>query len=533
MRCFGTQGPVYSEKHYVVSRKTELDDFITRLKDGRYIVIFAPRQTGKTTFFRNALNKIAEIEPTYFPLSLNFEEYKDCPLSVFYKNLYYDICDEVEAVLKNRYWLTTDSLRLFMENTNITDNFTMRRFFRKLQEHLNCEFGVKQVILIIDEFDGIPKEAVKAFLHSLRRIYLSNATNRCPHSVGIVGVKNIVQLNYDRSISPFNVQDEFFLPNFSLEQVKDLLSQYTEEVGQTFESEVVVSIHKQSAGQPFLVNRLAQILTDEFDIPKTKPITMDHFTQAHNKLLHERNANIDHLTTNIRRNPRFESLLMRITAYDDGLPFNLRDDQISELTTFGVIKQGNDGMCEIANPIYFFCILQTFKPTINGLEQEYLPEDTLDGFRDYVSENGKINIDALLDNFRDFIARVGFRVLQVPDTPQESVGRHLLLAYLEQFVLLVGGFMHLEAQTGRGRMDILITHNKRKYVVETKVWRGEVSFEKGKHQLASYLKSEGATEGYYVVFDHRNNPQQITENDNLDGFEIRSYVIPVVQEQHS
>ena len=163
---------------------------------------------------------------------------------------------------------------------------------------------------------------------------------------------------------------------------------------------------------------------------------------------------------------------MRITAFDDGLPFNLRDDQISELTTFGVIKQGKDGMCEIANPIYFYCILQTFKPTINGLEQEYLPDDTRDGFRDYLSENGNINMHELLDNFRDFIARVGFRVLQVPDTPQESVGRHLLLAYLEQFVLLVGGFMHIEVQTGRGKMDILITHNKRKYVVETKVWRG-------------------------------------------------------------
>ncbi len=533
MRQFGTQGPVYPEKHYVVSRATELDDFITRIKDGRYIVIFAPRQTGKTTFFRNALEEIADSETTYFPLSLNFEVYGDCSISVFYENLYHDICEEVESVLERRDDPTTDSLRLFIENSGITDNLTMQRFFRKLGEYLNNEYNVKRVILIIDEFDGIPKEAVKAFLHSLRRIYLSNATDRCPYSVGIVGVKNIVQLNYDRSISPFNVQDEFYLPNFTLGQVHELLEQYTEEVGQAFESEVIESIHKQSAGQPFLVNRLAQILTDELEIPKTKPITMDHFTHAHNKLLHERNTNIDHLITNIRRNPRFESLLMRITAFDDGLPFNLRDDQISELATFGVIKQGKDGMCEIANPIYFYCIIQTFKPTINGLEQEYLPEDTQDGFRDYLSENGNINMHELLDNFRDFIARVGFRVLQVPDTPQESVGRHLLLAYLEQFVLLVGGFMHIEVQTGRGRMDILITHNRRKYVVETKVWRGEVSFEKGKRQLASYLKSEGALEGYYVVFDHRTNPVHITENSTVEGFDIRSYVIPVMQQKHT
>ena len=51
MRRFGTQGPVNPEQHYIVARTEELTEFIKRVKEGRYIVIFAPRQTGKTTFF--------------------------------------------------------------------------------------------------------------------------------------------------------------------------------------------------------------------------------------------------------------------------------------------------------------------------------------------------------------------------------------------------------------------------------------------------------------------------------------------------
>ncbi len=533
MRRFGTTGPVHPEKNYVVSRSVELNDFIARIKDGRYIVIFAPRQTGKTTFFQNALGEIADNDPAYFPISLNFEEYVSDNLSNFYADLTHDIYDEIESALEKRELLRTDNLQVLIENTQITNHQTMRRFFEELGKVLKVGYNVQRVILIIDEFDGIPKEALAGFLHSLRRIYVSNSTQKCPHSVGIVGVKNIAQLNYDRSISPFNIQDEFHLPNFTLEQVHELLQQYTEEVGQHFDSEVIESIHKQTAGQPFLVNRIAQILTDELDIPKTESITMDHFSQAHFQLLHERNTNIDHLTTNIRRNPRFERTLMRITAYDDGLPFNLRDNQISELATFGVIKQGKDRMCEIANPIYFYCIIQTFKPTFNGLEENYLPEDTSDGFLDYLSKTGHIDMNALLDNFRDFIARSGFNILQVPGTPQESVGRHLLLAYLEQFVLLVGGFMHIEVQTGRGRIDLLITHKQRKYIVETKVWRGEVRYQKGLQQLASYLKSEGASDGYYVVFDHRANPEPRAENHEIKGYNIRSYVIPVMQERPS
>ena len=240
--------------------------------------------------------------------------------------------------------------------------------------------------------------------------------------------------------------------------------------GQPFAPEVIESIHKHTAGQPVLVNRFAQILTEEMDIPKTETITMTHFTSAHALLLREPNTNIDHLTTNIRRDPRFESMLMRIMARDDGVDFNLRNEIISDLATYGVIKEGTDGMCEIHNPIYLYCILQAFKPIVNGLEHEYFPEDIDDPVSDYLTPAGQIELEALLDNFRDFITRTGFRILQVPDTPQESVGRHLLLAYLDAFVKRIGGVMHIEVPTGRGKMDLLITHNQQKYIVETKVW---------------------------------------------------------------
>ena len=147
-------------------------------------------------------------------------------------------------------------------------------------------------------------------------------------------------------------------------------------------------------------------------------------------------------------------------AHEEGVDFNLRSEIISELATYGVIARGADGMCEITNPIYLYCILQAFKAVVNGLEEKYLPEENREGFLDYLTPAGQINMELLLDNFRDFIARAGFKILQVPDTPQESVGRHLLLAYLDQFVKIIGGFMYIEVQTGRGRMDIIITHNQ-------------------------------------------------------------------------
>ena len=532
MRRFGTQGPVHPSENYVVARAERINDFINRIKEGRYIVIFAPRQTGKTTFFQRALDKLITEELAYFPIPLNFDIYKNLSTSTFYRHLYQQIHQGIEQVFRKRDSAPSDALAQFLADTTLTDHLSLLEFFRQFANFLNLEDNEQKVIIVIDEFDGIPQVALSDFLHTLRHIYIAGKP-RCPHSVSIVGVKSISQLNYDRSISPFNIQDEFHLPNFTIAEVRELLGQYTAEVGQAFAPEVITSIHKQTAGQPVLVNRLAQILTEELDIPKTDPITMAHWTTAHAQLLYSQNTNIVHLTTNIRKDPRFEKILMRITAYEDGLPFNPHDELIDALTTYGVISRGTDNMCDIANPIYLYAILQAFKPTVNGLEEVYFPENNTIGFRAYLTNTGEIEMQALLDNFRDFIARAGFRILQVPQTPQESVGRHLLLTYLDGFVQTVGGSMYLEVQTGRGRIDLCIIYNQRKYIVETKIWRGERHYQAGKQQLAAYLELEKAIEGYYVVFDHRNVPVPRVETDTVEGFTIRSYIIPMMQKQPS
>lgn len=92
MRWFETRGPVYPEDNYVVARTEELADFVDRLEKGRYIVLFAPRQTGKTTFFRNALEVLGDKGNGYFPIQLNFEMYVDIISRLSkYRNCFHNI----------------------------------------------------------------------------------------------------------------------------------------------------------------------------------------------------------------------------------------------------------------------------------------------------------------------------------------------------------------------------------------------------------------------------------------------------------
>ena len=322
MRRFGTQGRVYPDRHYVVSRTTEIADFIKRIEEGRYIVLFAPRQTGKTTFFRLALDTLTAASSLYFPIQLNFEAYKNLSALDFYDPFCKRVHREILHVFRKREGDPDEGLTRFLSTAKFTNHISMMDFFEAFSSFLESHTKMGRVVLVIDEFDGIPQAVLSDFLHSLRDVYLSGE-RRCPHSVGIVGVKRITQLNYDRSVSPFNIQDEFHLPNFTQQQVQELIAQYTDEVGQAFASEIIDALHRQTAGQPFLINRLAQILTEELDIPKTETITMAHFLKAHTALLEEENVNLTHLLTNIRRDPRFENLLMRIVSYESGVQFTL------------------------------------------------------------------------------------------------------------------------------------------------------------------------------------------------------------------
>lgn len=532
MKSFGTSGRVYPDKNYVVLRAEETADFIDRIIEGKYIVLFAPRQTGKTTFFRLALQSLVKKDKNYIPIQLDFQTLRHASKSVFYDELYYMIRMQLTNILQQQEDISLENIDLELENTKLTDHLSMVRFFQQLQSWLDTESQTQnkvRVVLLIDEFDGIPQAVVSDFLYALRQIYLSGEM-KCPHSVGIVGVKSIAQLEYDRSISPFNIQDEFRLQNFTQKQVEELYLQYMHETGQNIDHEVLQNIHKQTAGQPFLVNRLGQIMTEELKIPKTELLTIKHFTEAYTLLVEEDNTNLSHLITNVRKDRRYERLLMNILSSDEGVRFNLRNELINELTTSGVIKRADDGMCEIVNPIYLYCIIQAFKPAVNGLELDYFAEDNIAGFREYLNESGQVDLEGVLNNFRDFIARAGYKILQITDTPQEYIGQHLLLTYLEPFVHLIGAGMYIEVQTGRGKMDLLISHNQEKYVIEIKIWRGDVRYQAGKRQLAAYVNSENALEGYYIIFDHRKEPIQRKENERIDGASIRSYVIPVIQQ---
>jgi hypothetical protein len=129
-----------------------------------------------------------------------------------------------------------------------------------LFEELNRIIQFKKIVIFIDEFDGIPLKELGNFLTSLRKLYqkYKKLKSKALYSVGLVGIRDITKLVVG-GVSPFNIADQVILPPFSLENIRGLYAQYSEETNQPFTAGAVKKVYEETAGQPWLVNRFDDI----------------------------------------------------------------------------------------------------------------------------------------------------------------------------------------------------------------------------------------------------------------------------------
>ena len=74
MRFFNTAGPTKPEKHYCIPplERLDIDDVLALIRDEKYFVLHAPRQTGKTSALL-ALRDLLNAEGLYRCVYVNVE----------------------------------------------------------------------------------------------------------------------------------------------------------------------------------------------------------------------------------------------------------------------------------------------------------------------------------------------------------------------------------------------------------------------------------------------------------------------------
>ncbi|MBK7201708.1 AAA-like domain-containing protein [Candidatus Amarolinea dominans] len=490
MRYFNTYGPVNEKEHYIVPRRELLDMLTEQVSAGSYFTVFAPRQMGKTTLLRQLTERL-QAQSNYLVVVLNFQDYADWETPDFLLDIGAEIGEKIIEYLAAGAHAQRGAVQEMVAQSRF-DRYGGLRAFLKRFHKLAPEI---RLVLIIDEFDGTPPRAISPLLQTLRKLYLEAEPPRSLHSAVLVGLRNIAALNLGQS-SPFNIARQLNLPGFSEDEVDALLAQYTAERGQAFAPGVSAEIYRQTAGHPFLVNRLADILTEQVALNRAQPISGADLEQALRRMTTESNYNFE---TIVRHANPHKATVLRIMAGVD-YEFNLNNPVVRELHEQGVIEARPDGACRIANPIYQVVLFAAFRPIEAGIQGAAVANGY--DFRPHVVD-GRLQMDVILSRFRAFVERRGRAAFKISETPQEATGQYLLAAYLDLLVRQVGGEVFAEVPSGAGRLDVIVVFNGQRYVIETKLWRGPAAFDASVTQVQSYLRSEGQTTGYLVVFHAR------------------------------
>ncbi len=96
MKNFCTEGPINKEKNYYLPREELLELGLKKIDDWRYFTIFAPRQSGKTTYFQLLIDEIKEKKKDYLPFWITFESFANVDLKTFFKLFYLQLDDSKE-----------------------------------------------------------------------------------------------------------------------------------------------------------------------------------------------------------------------------------------------------------------------------------------------------------------------------------------------------------------------------------------------------------------------------------------------------
>ncbi|MBW6411655.1 GxxExxY protein [Clostridium weizhouense] len=503
-KVFNTAGLCIKSKHYMVNVDNKIKNIIKLVQSDAYFVINRPRQYGKTT----TLNRLEKILKTrYKVVSLDFEglgnvfesEQSFCRYFINYINSSLEL--DLPVIFK-----FLDLINIIKKITDDTD-----------------------IILIIDEaFKASNNKLFLDFLGMLRSLYLSRAkgdsnTFKSVILAGVYDIKNLkIKFRDDTDVrynSPWNIAVKFDVDmSFNEYEIGTMLSEYSKENKLNFDIEdLSTEIYKFTSGYPFLVSRICQIIDEDILINRDSVWNKTHIQKAIKILLEENNTLFDDLIKNMENNNKLYEYMYNLLILNVTSIFNIDNPIINLGVMFGYLSKDHNNNTIVSNKIireriYNYLVSKTDSKVMSSYN-----------FKDnFITENDGLDIEKILLRFQQFMKEN----YSIRDT--EFLERHGVLLFLSFIKPIINGvgFDYKEVQISEERrLDIVIQYNHNKYVIETKIWHGNIAHQKGLKQLKNYLDIEGLDKGYLLIFNFNKNKEYINEKYSIEEKEIFEIIV--------
>ena len=497
MRFFNTAGPIQSQHHYHIPplERLDLDGVRMLIRQQKYFVLHAPRQTGKTSVLL-ALRDLLNAEDSYRCVYVNVEGAQA-------------LREDVERAMQVILGDLASWARLTLGDEFLAAHWSglLAEFGAgALREALTrwAEASAKPLVLLIDEIDALIGDTLLAVLRQLRAGYVLRP-EEFPQSVVLCGVRDVrdyrIQSTAENAIvaggSAFNIKAKSLrLGDFSPNEVQALLGQHTEETGQGFTADALEMIWTQTQGQPWLVNALAYeaCFEHESGADRSHPIDAAAICAAREQLILRRETHLDQLTDKLQEE-RVRRVVEPLLSGAEQSTFSARD--LEYVRDLGLIAP--DDPLRMANPIY----AEVVPRELTYAAQAGLVEDAAW----YVDADGGLDVGKLLAAFQAFFREHSEH--WVERFQYKDAGPQLLLQAFLQRIVNSGGRIEREYGLGRGRTDLLLVWPQgaqtRKVVIECKILHKslEQTIAEGLEQTVGYMDRCAAESGHLVIFDRR------------------------------
>ena len=500
MRFFNTSGPVVAADHYCVPPLERIDRrrILSLIGDKRYFVLHAPRQTGKTSALLalvDELNGSGAYRCVYVNVESGQSAREDVAAAM--RAILSEIADEAEATLGDP--LPAEIWPDVLERAGPHNG--LRSVLARW-----AAADSKPLVLLIDEIDALIGDTLIAVLRQLRSGY-AHRPRRFPQSVVLCGVRDVrdyrIRSSAEQAVitggSAFNVKAASLrVGDFAEAEVRALLGQHTAATGQRFAEDALRTVWELTAGQPWLVNALAQEACFEqpAGLDRSREITAEAIQAAREQLIARRETHLDQLTDKLQEE-RVRRVIGPVLSGGQGNP-EMRPDDLQYVRDLGLVAR--DAPIRIANPIY----REVIPRDLTWTTQESLTHDPAW----YVDAAGGLRLADLLSEFQTFFREHSEHWLS--RFQYREAGPQLLLQAFLQRVVNSGGRVEREYGLGRMRTDLLIVwpageaaQPARRMVIECKVVRRsrDETIRDGLEQTRAYMDRCAAAEGHLVLFD--------------------------------
>ena len=503
MRKFTNEGPVVPHKHYCIPplERMDLDLVLELIRDEKYFILHAPRQTGKTSALKalqDLLNSgtVGSYRCVYINLEGGQTAHHDVREAM--PSILDEIAMRAQDVLEDDF--VDDAWPDILET--VGPHGALKRVLSKWSAA-----STKPLVLLVDEIDALVGDALISVLRQLRSGY-DRRPVRYPQSVVLCGVRDIRDYRIHTASkgepvtggSAFNISAASLrLGDFERAEVEALLGQHTAETGQEFEPAALERVWTQTQGQPWLVNALCSkaCFKSPHGLDRSRAITEDAIVAAQEVLIQGRVVHLDQLAHKLREE-RVQRVIEPMLSGDLKPSFTARD--LEYVRDLGLVAM--DTPPRIANPIYAEVVPRELTVAV---QEDIRVEPAW-----YVNDDGTLNLGKLLEAFQQFFRENSEHWVQ--QFEYQEAGPQLLLQAFLQRVFNGGGRIAREYGLGRQRVDLLVRwpgpQGMQRFVIECKILRGKLegTLAEGLPQTAGYMDRCGADAGHLVIFDRSAKP---------------------------